>query len=423
MTKSELESKYDLKIFTDNIEDKALTQLESLMGIEVFSDKKVRIMPDVHAGAGCVIGFTANLGDKVVPYLVGVDLGCGVRVINLGKYSEEIDFHKFYEYIYGNVPSGKIAREERFGFKPLKNGEEMDIYREAKDIVKKLRCFRDLKNLGYINKSIGTLGAGNHYIELDRGEESGNLYLVIHTGSRNLGKQVAEIYQKIALKNHQGWDKLEEEKKELIARMKAAGERDKIQEAIKDLHRNFKPHRPDVPEDLCWLEGQCLEDYIYDMRLCQRWAVLNRQLIGILLKNFFPGVEVVEEWESIHNYLGDDDIIRKGAISAREGELCIIPLNMKDGAIIGVGKGNSDWNFSAPHGAGRLLSRTDAREKVTMEMYKESMNGVYSESITDVTLDEAPMVYKPAEEIMSLIGDTIDIKEVIKPIFNFKGGN
>lgn len=261
----------------------------------------------------------------------------------------------------------------------------------------------------------------NHFIELNKGDE--DLYLVIHTGSRNLGKQVADIYQKIAVKNHMGWDKLEEEKKALIERMKAEGKRTEIQEAVKELHRNFKGHRSNIPDSLCWLEGEYRDNYLHDMRLCQRWAVLNRKLIGILLKKFFQGIEVVDEWESVHNYIGDDNIIRKGAISAYEGQPCIIPLNMRDGSLLCVGKGNEDWNYSAPHGAGRLMSRTKAYETITLEDFQESMKDIYSESITDFTRDEAPMVYKPAEEIKSLIGETVEIKEVIKPVFNFKANN
>lgn len=220
-----------------------------------------------------------------------------------------------------------------------------------------------------------------------------------------------------------GWDKLEEQKKELIADMKAKGKRAEIQEAIKELHRNFKGKKSDIPESLCWLDGEYRDNYIHDMRLVGRWAELNRRLIGLLLKKFFPGVEIIEEWESVHNYIGDDNIIRKGAISAREGESCIIPLNMRDGSLLCVGKGNSDWNYSAPHGAGRILSRTKAYETISIKDFRNSMKGIYSETITDFTRDEAPMVYKPAEDIINNIGDTVEIKEVIKPIFNFKADN
>ena len=409
---------HDVKIFTDNIEENALEKIKHLLSIDVFSDRKIRIMPDVHAGAGCVIGFTGDLGDKVIPNIVGVDIGCGMRVLKLGKLSD-IDFHAFHEHIRSNVPSGKIVREERFGFKPLVN-EEMEIYREAKQLVMELRCYRELKDSGRINKSIGSLGGGNHFIELDKDGE-GNVYLVIHTGSRNLGKQVAEIYQAKAIKHlTDGADEFEETIKRTIEEYKAAGRRSELQKVIKQMRRERKEIEPSLSADLCYVEGKAREDYLHDMRLCQRWAVLNRKLISLLLVKFFTSICVEEEFESVHNYISEDNIIRKGSISAVAGERCIIPLNMRDGSLICTGKGNPDWNFSAPHGAGRVLSRTQAYETISMEDFEESMKGIYSESVNDFTRDESPMVYKPAEEIISNIGDTVTIDTIIRPIFNFK---
>ena len=409
---------HDVKIFTDNIEENALEQIKHLLSIDVFSDRKIRIMPDVHAGAGCVIGFTGDLGDKVIPNIVGVDIGCGMRVLKLGKLSD-IDFHAFHEHIRSNVPSGKIVREERFGFKPLVN-EEMEIYREAKQLVMELRCYRELKDSGRINKSIGSLGGGNHFIELDKDGE-GNVYLVIHTGSRNLGKQVAEIYQAKAIKHlTDGADEFEETIKRTIEEYKAAGRRSELQKVIKQMRRERKEIEPSLSADLCYVEGKAREDYLHDMRLCQRWAVLNRKLISLLLVKFFTSICVEEEFESVQNYNSEDNIIRKGSISAVAGERCIIPLNMRDGSLICTGKGNPDWNFSAPHGAGRVLSRTQAYETISMEDFEESMKGIYSESVNDFTRDESPMVYKPAEEIISNIGDTVTIDTIIRPIFNFK---
>ncbi|MBD5219418.1 MAG: RtcB family protein [Bacteroidales bacterium] len=409
---------YDVKIFTDNIEETALEQIKELLSIDVFSDKKIRIMPDVHAGAGCVIGFTGDLGDKVIPNIVGVDIGCGMRVLNLGRISE-IDYHAFNEHILGNVPSGKIVREDRFGFKPLV-GEEMDIYREAKQLVTELYCYRELKDTGRINKAIGSLGGGNHFIELDKDDED-NVYLVIHTGSRNLGKQVADIYQAKAIKHlTAGADEFEQTIRRTIEEYKAAGRRAELQNVIQKMRKDYQEAEPSLPTDLCYVEGDAREQYLHDMRLCQRWAVLNRRLISLLLLRFFPGVEVKEEFESVHNYISDANIIRKGSISAAEGERCIIPLNMRDGSLICTGKGNPDWNCSAPHGAGRVLSRTQAYEKITMEDFEASMQGIYSESVNDFTRDESPMVYKPAEEIISNIGDTVNIDTIIRPIFNFK---
>ena len=407
-----------MKIFTDNVEDVALDQIRKLLSIDVFSDKKIRIMHDVHAGAGCVIGFTGDFGNKVIPNIVGVDIGCGMRILKLG-YLPDIDYHAFHEHIRYSVPSGKIVREERFGFKPLV-GEEMDIYREAKKLVTQLHCYRAIKDSPRINRAIGSLGGGNHFIELDRDDE-GYVYLVIHTGSRNLGKQVAEIYQACAVKHlTEGADDLEKTIRRTIEEYKAAGRRSELQDVIKKMRREFKAAKPSLPAELCYVEGEAREQYLHDMRLCQRWAVLNRQLISLLLLRFFPDVEVVEEFESIHNYISDDNIIRKGAISAAEGERCIIPLNMRDGSLLCTGKGNDDWNRSAPHGAGRVMSRSHAYQKITMVDFEASMQGIYSESVNDFTRDESPMVYKPADEIIANIGDAVRIDTIIRPIFNFK---
>lgn len=409
---------YDVKIFTDNIEENALEQIKTLLSIDVFYDKKIRIMPDVHAGAGCVIGFTGNLGDKVIPNIVGVDIGCGMRILNLGKI-EDIDFHAFNEHIRANVPSGMIVREDKFGFKPLVH-EEMDIYREAKKMVTELRCYRELKYSDRINKSIGSLGGGNHFIELDK-DDKGNVYLVIHTGSRNLGKQVADIYQNHAIKHlTKGADEFEATIKRTIEEYKAAGRRSELQSVIKQMRKSQQEAEPSLPRDLCYVENEAREDYLHDMRICQRWAVLNRKLISSLLLKFFPIVNIIEEFESIHNYISNDNIIRKGSISAAEGERCIIPLNMRDGSLLCTGKGNQDWNCSAPHGAGRVLSRTQAYEQIKMEDFEASMAGIYSESVNDFTRDESPMVYKPADEIIANIGDTVTIDTIIRPIFNFK---
>jgi RNA-splicing ligase RtcB len=375
-------------------------------------------MPDVHTGAGCVIGFTGNLGDKVIPNIVGVDIGCGMRVLKLG-HIDNIDFHAFNEHIKANVPSGMIVREDRFGFKPLVNAE-MDIYREAKKLVTELRCYRDLKYSNRINMAIGSLGGGNHFIELDKDDDD-NVYLVIHTGSRNLGKQVADIYQARAVKHlTDGADAFEQHIKDVIAEYKAAGRRTELQGVIKKMRKEQQEAEPSLPAALCYVEGETREDYLHDMRICQRWAVLNRKLISILLLKFFSGIEVQEEFESIHNYISDDNVIRKGSISAADGERCIIPLNMRDGSLICTGKGNPDWNCSAPHGAGRVLSRTQAYDTIKMEDFESSMKGIYSESVNDFTRDESPMVYKPAAEIIANIGDTVTIDSIIRPIFNFK---
>ena len=408
---------HDVKIFTDHFEESAKEQIEELLSIDVFSTKKIRIMPDVHAGAGCVIGFTGDLGDKVIPNIVGVDIGCGMRVLKFKAHG--IDFHEFNNHIKANIPSGMWIREAKHGFKDF-TGESMDLYRKAKELVNGLRCYRELKMSSRIHKSLGSLGGGNHFIELDR-DNDGWTYLVIHTGSRNLGKQVADIYQNRAIRHlTDGADDLEESIKLMISTYKAAGRRTEIQAEIKRMRKAFHEAMPSLPKGLCYVEEGEREKYLNDMRICQKWAVLNRQVIAIELMKFFKGVEIVEEFESVHNYISDDNIIRKGAISAQLGERCIIPLNMRDGSLICTGKGNPDWNYSAPHGAGRLLSRTAAYATIKQEDFEESMRGIYTESVNDYTRDEAPMAYKPAQEIIDNIGPTVAIDNVIRPIFNFK---
>ena len=278
---------YDVKIFTDNVEDVAIEQINKLLSIDVFGSCKIRIMPDVHAGAGCVIGFTGDLGDRVIPNIVGVDIGCGIRVLPF-RCVKDIDYHAFHEYIMKAVPSGKNHRSE--DYMPLLQ-KYMEQYAEAKTIIRSLRCYRELKDVKRLDKSIGTLGGGNHFIELDK-DVDGVFYLVVHTGSRNLGKQVADIYQKLAVKCQSGWAEMMEEQNRLIQEYKVAGRRDELQEVIRALHNSFKMRKLAIPADLSYLEGAFREDYLHDMRLCQRWAVINRRLIVDLLLDFFGGKRI-----------------------------------------------------------------------------------------------------------------------------------
>ena len=412
---------YNVKIYTDNIEDSVSEQIKELLSIDVFSKCKIRIMPDVHAGAGCVIGFTGDLGDKVIPNIVGVDIGCGILVqpfICRG----DIDYHALNEFILHHIPSGRNYRDNCYA--PLLQ-KYMEVYREAKDLIKQLRCYRELKETKRLNASIGSLGGGNHFIELDK-DECGMTYLVVHTGSRNLGKQVAQIYQKLAVKCQSGWAELMEEQNRMIAEYKAAGRKDELQDAIRQLHNSFKMRKPSIPPDLSYLEGVYREDYLHDMRLCQQWAKMNRRLIAGLIMGYFVQQGYVDAqpddlaFESVHNYIGDDNIIRKGAIAAYEGQKCIIPLNMRDGSLICIGKGNAEWNCSAPHGAGRIMSRSQAFKAISMDDYRASMQGIYSECLSEETKDESPMVYKSKDEIIRNIRDTVSIVNVIKPVFNFK---
>lgn len=410
---------YDVKVFTDNVEESAIGQIRQLLSIDVFSNCKIRIMPDVHAGAGCVIGFTGDLGDKVIPNIVGVDIGCGILVQPF-RCLKEIDFHALNEYILKAIPSGRNHRSG--GYIPLLQ-KYMGKYCEAKSIIRHMRCYREFNDVKRLDKSIGTLGGGNHFIELDK-DEQGMCYLVVHTGSRNLGKQVAQIYQKLAVKCQSGWAEMKDEQNRLIDEYKQMGRKNELQDVIRNLHNSFKMCKPSIPADLSYLEGNFRDDYLYDMRLCQQWAVINRNLIVGLLLDFLVERGYAEvscdSFESIHNYIGDDNIIRKGAISALRGEKCIIPMNMRDGSLICIGKGNEDWNNSAPHGAGRVMSRSQAFKQIRMDDFAQSMNGIYSETITEATKDESPMAYKPMSEIMGNILDTVDIINVIKPIFNFK---
>lgn len=415
---------HDVKIFTNRIETNAMEQIERLLSVPVFSQCKIRIMPDVHAGAGCVIGFTGNLGERVIPNIVGVDIGCGIDVQPFAGRGE-IDYHALHEFILQNIPSGRNIRTEQYRPLPAKY---MKAYSTCKALIKEMRCYRELKDTKRLNRACGSLGGGNHFIELDK-DEQGMYYLVVHTGSRNLGKQVAQIYQKLAVKCQSGWAELMEEQNRLIAEYKAMGRKDELQEVIRQLHNSFKMYKPTIPPDLSYLEGNYREDYLHDMRLCQYWAEINRRTLSGLLMDYLREqghVETPEEdwaelaFESVHNYIGDDNIIRKGAIDAYAGEKCIIPLNMRDGSLICIGKGNADWNFSAPHGAGRILSRAEAFRCISLEEYRQSMQGIYSECLTEETKDESPMVYKPKEEIIGNIQQTVSVVNVIKPVFNFK---
>lgn len=413
---------HDAKIFTDDIEQSAMEQIKQLLAVDVFCGCKIRIMPDVHAGAGCVIGFTGDLGERVIPNIVGVDIGCGIYVRPFACM-KNIDWHALNEFILHNIPSGRNYRTNNYSALPDKY---MNGYREAKEIVKALRCNRELKENKRLYKSVGTLGGGNHFIEIDR-DESDVYYLVVHTGSRNLGKQVAQIYQKLAVKCQSGWVELMQVQEQMIAEYKAAGRKVELQEAIRQLHGSFKTRRPAIPQDLSYLEGSYRNDYLNDMRLCQRWAEINRRTIAGLITDWlteqgFADTEACREepFESVHNYIGADNIIRKGAIAAYEGQRCIIPMNMRDGSLICVGKGNADWNCSAPHGADRRMSRAEAFRTVSLNDYARSMQGIYTESVSEETKDEAPIAYKPKEKIIEHIRDTVTIVNVIKPVYNFK---
>lgn len=396
----------DLKIFAKTVEQEVNDQLKQLMSVKVFKDAKVRIMPDTHAGKGCVIGFTANLGDKVVPNLVGVDVGCGMYVVNMGKLDlSDERLSELDKFIRENIPSGMSANDlaHRVGFANLQD----------------LKMWASLRNVEHLYCSVGSLGGGNHFIELNK-SESGDVYLVIHTGSRNLGQQVCRYYQAMAVDDcNVKSEEVKAKTEQLIAEYKEALRHKEIAQAVRELREKYA-NIEKVPEDLCYLEGAHRDDYLHDMKICQEYAVKNREEIARRILGFLK-VDPVEVFHTVHNYIDfEDNIIRKGAIRCNKGEKVIIPLNMRDGSIIGIGKGNEDWNCSGPHGAGRLMSRSKAKDSIAMDDFKHSMEGIFTTSVNESTLDESPMAYKPAEEIIELVKDTIDIVEVVKPIYNFK---
>ena len=380
------------------IEEEAIEQIRRMCDYEFTEGSKIRIMPDVHAGKGCTIGTTMTVHDKVVPNIVGVDIGCGMYTINLGKV--DIDFEKLDEAAH-YIPSGKNVwegRQERFD-------------------LTMLRCYRSLKDTKRLERSLGTLGGGNHFIEVDQAQD-GTKYLVIHTGSRNLGKQVAEIYQKMAIELNQGKADYFKERDRIIREYKAAGRRKEIQAALKEI--SWEKTEGTIPEDLCFLYGSYLEDYLFDVEICQQFARKNREKIAeILLER--TGMPGTDAFHTIHNYIDTKEmILRKGAIAAHKDEKVLIPINMRDGSVLAVGKGNPEWNDSAPHGAGRLMSRRSAREQLNLEEYRKTMEGIYTTSVNEKTLDEAPMAYKSLEDIIDVIRESVTVIDVMKPIYNFK---
>lgn len=362
-----VEGKYNIaKVYANVMEEEALVQIKTLCNQEFVKDSKIRIMPDVHAGYGSTIGTTMTITDKVVPNMVGVDIGCGMETIRIRN--SHVELQKLDKFIHEKIPAGFHIRE-----KAHKYNDDIDLGQ--------LRCRTTGKiNLERAVKSMGTLGGGNHFIEADQ-DEQGNIYIVIHSGSRHLGLEVAGYYQDQAIK--------------------------------------FKT---DVPRDLAYVEGALMDDYIHDMKVVQRFAMLNRKA---MMEDIVKGMKlkVDEEFTTIHNYIDTENmILRKGAVSAGKGELLLIPINMRDGSLICIGKGNEDWNCSAPHGAGRLMSRTRAKNSYTVSEFKKQMKGIYTTSVNSETLDECPMAYKGMEDIINNIHETVEILKIIKPIYNFKAG-
>lgn len=387
----------EVKIFGDIIEDEALAQIQRLADFKPYQDSHIRIMPDVHAGKGCTIGTTMYITDAVTPNLVGVDIGCGMFVVPLRKV--DIDLARLDEVVHQHIPSGHNIHNT-----PI---QEMDALYD-------LKCLPVI-DVNKANCALGSLGGGNHFIELNE-DDRGRKYLVIHSGSRNLGVRVCQYYQKIAeALCSRGFA----DRNEIIQRLKSEGRTNEIQTEL------AKVKSVSVPDGLAYLTGEVKDDYLYDMQLVQMYARLNRETIADIifselgLKTNFP----IYPFHTVHNYIDcstSEIILRKGAVRADQGEQLIIPMNMRDGSLICVGKGNPDWNYSAPHGAGRLMSRKKAKESLSVDQFAEEMSRVYSSSVCETTLDEAPMAYKPMQAIIDAIQDTVEIEKIIRPIYNFK---
>lgn len=397
----EIKGKYNTAIcYAASVEDEAVNQIQRMCDQEFTTGSKIRIMPDVHAGKGCTIGTTMTVADKAVPNVVGVDIGCGMYTVKLGD--TDIDFEKVDDAAH-YIPSGREVwpgRMEKFGLTGL-------------------RCYRKLKNSRRLERSLGTLGGGNHFIEIDVSND-GTKYLVIHSGSRNLGKQVAEIYQSMAVDLSAGKIDYFERRDELIRTYKEQGRNAEIQTALKAMEKEWEAKEPVLPADLCYLYGTYLEDYLHDVEICQQFAKRSREKMAeVILEK--TGMTAVSAFHTIHNYIDTDEmILRKGSIAAHDGEAVLIPINMRDGSVLARGKGNPEWNYSAPHGAGRIMSRTMARETLDMDDYKKAMEGIYTTSVNEATIDEAPMAYKSFDDIIDVISETVDIIEVLRPIYNFK---
>ena len=388
------------KCFATTVDDVAVEQIRTICDTEAFANCRIRIMPDVHAGKGCTIGTTMTVTDKIVPAMVGVDIGCGMYTVYLGKI--EIDFEKLDAAAH-TIPCGRNVWEGR--------QERFDLTR--------LRCYRQLRDSKRLERSLGTLGGGNHFIEVDTDAEGGK-YLVIHSGSRNLGTQVAEYYQQIAVDLNVGKEEYFKQRDEIIATYKAEGRRGEIQATLKALEKEFKAKNPTLPRDLCFLYGSFMEDYLHDVDICQQFAERSRERMAETILQAC-GWTALDTFQTIHNYIDVNEmILRKGAVSAKAGEKLLVPINMRDGSLICMGKGNEDWNCSAPHGAGRLMSRSAAFERLTMAEYEKEMAGIYSTCVVPDTLDESPMAYKNMDEIVENIQPTAEIICRIKPIYNFK---
>ena len=397
----ELQGKYaTAKVFTDVVDNESISQVINLLNQPYIEGSKVRMMPDIHAGAGCTIGTTMTISDKICPNLVGVDIGCGMETIRIKETF--IEPQKLDKVIRSEIPSGFEIRK--------------NPHRFAKGVdLSALFCAKKIK-LDRAYNSIGTLGGGNHFIEANK-DEDGHIYIVVHSGSRHLGLEIANLYQEAAYASLTSYSKDEIEK--IIEELKAAGRQKEIQNVLKNLKAKHSP----IPKPLAYVDGELFEQYLHDMRIAQQYANLNRKaMMDTIVKAM--GFHVEEQFTTIHNYIDVENmILRKGAVSAQAGERLLIPINMRDGSLVCTGKGNEDWNCSAPHGAGRLMSRSEAKQTFTVSEFKKQMDGIYTTSVGRSTLDECPMAYKNMEDIVNNVEPTVTIDSIIKPIYNFKAGD
>lgn len=396
----ELRGKYgEAKVYTDVVDNESISQVINLLNQPYVEGSRVRMMPDIHAGAGCTIGTTMTIQDKICPNLVGVDIGCGMETIRIKE--KHIELQSLDKLIRNEIPSGFAIRN-----KPHRYNEQIDL--------DSLYCAKHIK-LDRARLSIGTLGGGNHFIEANK-DDDGNIYIVVHSGSRHLGLEIANYYQEAGYKSLTSFNKAEIDA--VIAQLKSDGRQSEIQEVLKGMKKYTS-----IPKPLAYVEGELLDQYLHDMKIAQEFAMYNRKaMIDVIVKGL--GLHITEQFTTIHNYIDiENKILRKGAVSAQDGEVLLIPINMRDGSLICVGKGNEDWNCSAPHGAGRLMSRSAAKEIFTVSEFKKQMEGIYTTSVGRSTLDECPMAYKRIEDIVDNISPTVDIKAIIKPIYNFKAGD
>ncbi|MBQ9326453.1 MAG: RtcB family protein [Clostridia bacterium] len=384
--------------YAKDIEPVAVAQIQLLCDQAFAEGSRIRIMPDVHAGKGCTIGTTMTIQEKAVPNLVGVDIGCGMYAVRLDRKC--IDFAVLDEVCHW-IPSGQNLWE----------------IPQASFALEELHCFHKLRRRSKLQCALGTLGGGNHFIEVDRAED-GSLWLVIHSGSRNLGKQVCEYYQQLAVDIAEGKEDYHWAAPALIAKLKAEGREKEIQKQLDDLR--IQCNHKTAPNSLCPLEGSHLSDYLHDVKICQAFAALNRETMASLILAR-TGLTALESFHTVHNYIDTEEmILRKGAIAAHAGERVLIPINKRDGSIIAIGRGSSEWNHSAPHGAGRIMSRKEARASLSLEAYRDAMKGIYTTTVSLETIDEAPMAYKRLEDITDVIRESVDIVEIIQPVYNFK---